>query len=511
MSNLPHSFNYDNLNISTSIFVEQRGAAGPAKVQSGTFGILYKLRNAHPEHMLTAPIMKRFKASKGIEFNRDIKPSLDHLSAFHDQLVIVIIHSLLAHVDGFSNLVKDPRLQHTARRPIPAGYTTDGAPVRATTIPEATVRDNLLYHDDVYINQLERTREFLNTYAIPGFHDQLTNARIRSTQILRAQDIDPCVNDAGSLSYFFALMEKVRLGNDQPDYHSLLAALTQVLDGLLLNAWRQECGFSSFKTFVDAKSSPEKLRKIAARILTDYATPMSASHSPESTNVPPTSDSDSDSTADSDSEGAPVPPASSTGGPRDDIAHQNLRVLTRDLLMVAVVVRAISDGDIGRVEVLLPHLAMMFRGSGCNKYCTEILHFIHNLKHIWTPEFAYDLSRLPMLEPAYLLAFRDIMRDNMIICISGLGPDHCMAIDMNIEHLIGYLKGLLQAKGMSSTWDRLDNISAAIISIQRVKKKISSALDAPYRNTGHTTPDTSEMVWRVQRKVANEENPSRTS
>ncbi|KAJ7710652.1 hypothetical protein B0H17DRAFT_914317 [Mycena rosella] len=149
MSNLPHSFNYDNLNISTSIFVEQRGGAGPAKVQSGTFGILYKLRNAHPEHMLIAPIMKRFKASKGIEFNRDIKPSLDHLSAFHDQLVIVIIHSLLAAVDGFSNLVKDPRLQHTARRPIPAGYTTDGAPVRATTIPEATVRDNLLYHDDI--------------------------------------------------------------------------------------------------------------------------------------------------------------------------------------------------------------------------------------------------------------------------------------------------------------------------------------------------------------------------
>ncbi|KAJ7710359.1 hypothetical protein B0H17DRAFT_1123516 [Mycena rosella] len=64
MSNLPHSFNYDNLNISTSIFVEQRGAAGPAKVQSGTFGILYKLRNAHPEHMLIAPIMKRFQGIK---------------------------------------------------------------------------------------------------------------------------------------------------------------------------------------------------------------------------------------------------------------------------------------------------------------------------------------------------------------------------------------------------------------------------------------------------------------
>jgi hypothetical protein len=42
LSKDPHSFCYDN--ISSSIFVEQRGALGPAKVTSGTFGILYGLR-----------------------------------------------------------------------------------------------------------------------------------------------------------------------------------------------------------------------------------------------------------------------------------------------------------------------------------------------------------------------------------------------------------------------------------------------------------------------------------
>ncbi|KAJ7827769.1 hypothetical protein B0H14DRAFT_2275183, partial [Mycena olivaceomarginata] len=72
----------------------------------------------------------------------------------------------------------------------------------------------------------------------------------------------------------------------------------------------------------------------------------------------------------------------------DDVAYHNTRLLTRDLLMVIVLVHAISDGDIGQVEVLLPHLAMMFRSAGCNKYCMEILHFIHNLKHVWTPKFA---------------------------------------------------------------------------------------------------------------------------
>ncbi|KAJ7775219.1 hypothetical protein B0H14DRAFT_3508470 [Mycena olivaceomarginata] len=55
-------------------------------------------------------------------------------------------------------------------------------------------------------------------------------------------------------------MEKKRLSNDQPDYHSLLAALTQILHGLLLNAWSRECGFPSFKLFADSKPNPATLR-----------------------------------------------------------------------------------------------------------------------------------------------------------------------------------------------------------------------------------------------------------
>ena len=80
--------------------------------------------------------------------------------------------------------------------------------------------------------------------------------------------------------------------------------------------------------------------------------------------------------------------SSSIRDPDRDRAHQNLRLLTHDLLYVAELVCAISDGDIGRVEDILPTLAKMFRGAGGNNYCTEILHFILNLKHVWTPEFA---------------------------------------------------------------------------------------------------------------------------
>ena len=54
----PHIMCYDNINISTSIFVKQRASA-PAKVQSGTFAILYEVRNGDPAHMHLSSILSR--------------------------------------------------------------------------------------------------------------------------------------------------------------------------------------------------------------------------------------------------------------------------------------------------------------------------------------------------------------------------------------------------------------------------------------------------------------------
>ena len=139
---------------------------------------------------------------------------------------------------------------------------------------------------------------------------------------------------------------------------------------------------------------------MAGTIIQRYATPIQKG---DKTTV---EDSDSGDEAGSDTQTArapqltarrtrrrpAVPPIVATDAavpdPDQDRAHQNTRLLTRDLLVLAELVRAISDGDIGRVEDFFPQLAMMFRGAGSNNYCTEILHFILNLKYVWTPEFA---------------------------------------------------------------------------------------------------------------------------
>ncbi|KAF8262352.1 hypothetical protein EI94DRAFT_1602652 [Lactarius quietus] len=421
-----HVFCYDNVQISTSIFVEQRGSSGPSKVTSGTFGVLYKVHNGNPKHMRLAPIFERFKTTKGLEYNRDLRPTHQQQKSLHLQLRVAVVRVLMKYCPGFQSYQTDPALQNFPRRPMPPGYMTEQFPLRATTIEEATVQGNMLYHDEVYLNQLERTPEGLCEYAIPSFNDQLTNSRIRSGQILRARDITPwtqhevfqlgfglfhlCLNlvwallhvhrrsleQTGSLAYFFALIEKTHLTGHHPDYHMLLSALMQVLDGILLNAWQLESGHRDLGKFASTEPLVEDLLRMAGDIITNHATPM---ETPSALNKKaPVGDGD-DGSDESDYETGlmglfPKPldlgvPAALLPDPDRDRVHQNTRLLCRDLLYVAELVRAISDGDIGRIEDMLPILAMMFRGAGGNNYCTEILHFILNLKHVWTSEFAY--------------------------------------------------------------------------------------------------------------------------
>jgi hypothetical protein len=229
------------------------------------------------------------------------------------------------------------------------------------------------------------THEQLSNLAILSINDQATQSRIRGAKALCAKDVNPftraqcfqlaiglfhlClnlvwallhvhrghINSQGSLSHWFAVLEKTRLGAQHPDYHSLLSALMQILDGLILNAWRVQCGFPSLAQFVKSNPKPEDLLSIAEKILMEHATPI------------------------------PLPAEKTKAGPdpTKDKIHQNTRLMIHDFFYVAEVTHAISQGDWGRVEDILPNLAMIFRGAGSKNYCTEILHFIHNLKYVW--------------------------------------------------------------------------------------------------------------------------------
>ncbi|KAF8263752.1 hypothetical protein EI94DRAFT_1772848 [Lactarius quietus] len=240
---IPHALAYDNINISSSIFVEQ-GPNAMSKVQSGTFAVIYELFNARLEDM-------------------DIKP-LSYIS----QTAVTIVCILAKYVKGFEMY---SRLVHPTRRPLPTGCKTVFHPLHASTIEEASVDGNLLVHDDVYLVQLNNLTYWecceIFQLGFGGFH--LTMNLLWC--ILETHQ--GTLNQTGSLTHFFAILEKAQLGGEHPNYHTLLAALTQILNSLILDAWRSECGYSSFNAFAGANPTPDDLLACAHQIIEKYASP----------------------------------------------------------------------------------------------------------------------------------------------------------------------------------------------------------------------------------------------
>ncbi|KAH9037504.1 hypothetical protein EDB85DRAFT_2086035 [Lactarius pseudohatsudake] len=353
---LPHALAYDNINISSSIYVEQ-GPNTMSKVQSGTFGVIYELLNARAEDMALEPLIENLRRSSPLAIS-DLRMTLRARQSYISQTAVTIVRILTKYVNGFEVQQSDPMLQHPQRWPLPVAHKTVFHPLRASTIEEASVDGNLLVHDDVY---LIRRKDFSSWERREIF--QLGFGSFHLTMNLLWCVLEThrgTLSQTGSLTQLFAVLEKTRLGGEHPDYHTLLAALTQILHGLILNAWRDECDYPSLRDFAKAEPTPGDLLECARRIVEKYAS------------APP---KDLDSGVESTK-------------PVVDVVRENTVLLTRDLLLVAELVDAIATGDFGRVEDILPALACMFRGSGSNNYSMEILHLIFNIKEVWTPAFA---------------------------------------------------------------------------------------------------------------------------
>lgn len=336
--------------------------------------------------MELAPILERLRKSTDLTM-AEFRPSVDALRAYLRQTTVRIAMVLSKYVKEFAKSPEIAKFKYYPRRPLPLGVKNRFYPLRVCQIEEATIKGNLLLHDDIFLTQLQQLPQRLCRYALPSWNDQLTNARIRGCKAKRWGDSNEWTRreifqlglalfhllmnliwgilrihrgsalESASLTYFFVIMDKTRLGGEKPDFHTLHAALIQILDGIILSAWQCECGFSTLQEFAASAPTSSQLEEIASRILLNHLSPKppSAGPSPQTAN---------------------------------DTVHQNLRMLARDLLYVAELTEAVSSGDFGRVEDILPDLAAIFRAAGSNNYSTEILHFLFNLKKVWTPEFA---------------------------------------------------------------------------------------------------------------------------
>lgn len=454
-----HAIGYDNMNLSTSVFVEQRGLGTPAKVTSGTWGIIYPLPDADPTHMKLAPITARLLAlgPEALKFERDIKPTRANLDSVNNAFILRIIQVLFRHVNGFKGAqysgneeLRCSPIRLTAQKP----RCTVQLPLRVTTVEEASTAGNSLFQDVAYIHQLQADPEKLGEYAIPTYNDQLTNSRIRSVKSDRASDINPwerrdpfqpmmglfhlCYNLAnailhlhrgaldqiGCLNHWFYLLGKTRLSGEKPDYHTLITAMSQILDGIILSIWEYLCMESESSdtassseessnhpettaghkpvppgplsssdtpkesriTSLDAYAATEpdaaELLSKAKAILLDYITPLQPSLTAEMKKVKVDLDEQGEQVLSKTAAKKKYLPMAtlepSEPNPANDIANQNLRLLLRDLLVLDELLAAVSAGDIGRVENLYPWLLMIFRGAGGTNYANELLWTILN-------------------------------------------------------------------------------------------------------------------------------------
>ncbi|KAF8168910.1 hypothetical protein BJ912DRAFT_862407 [Pholiota molesta] len=70
---------------------------------------------------------------------------------------------------------------------------------------------------------------------------------------------------------------------------------------------------------------------------------------------------------------------------RDEQLRQII-MWNRDILQYIILDHALSDGDVGVVENMLPHLFFRFQGGGNGKYAGEILELLQGLHREWNPE-----------------------------------------------------------------------------------------------------------------------------
>ena len=296
----PHSLGWDKMNIKMSIHVEQWDLA-PQKVQSSTTSIIYKLHNTTPDDMLLKPVLERCAALDMINFNSHIHPTWSPMYDTTKHLELDIIKILIDHQSSFNYLKDEPLLNHRQYCPPLKGHRMKEFVLQTMTIEESSIAGNIKVNDNIYLEQLEFKDDAweLDNTSVPTINDQSTKARIRSVQVLCADDITAVlrlahlqaipgflhvlfnllwallkihhgtVDDNGSLQFYISVLSKTCLGSEHPDNHTLHSFVFQVHFGHIFLYWTAKSGMS-LAEFAESKPTPEKLLQIASHIFDKF-------------------------------------------------------------------------------------------------------------------------------------------------------------------------------------------------------------------------------------------------
>ncbi|KAH7903997.1 hypothetical protein BJ138DRAFT_1138637 [Hygrophoropsis aurantiaca] len=143
-----------------------------------------------------------------------------------------------------------------------------------------------------------------------------------------------------------------------------------------------------------------------------------------------------------------------------DMVFENAVLFLHDGLISREFTDAVKSGDSGCVVLVLKTWALAFRGNRRTKYAHEMLHFIHNLSHVWPK------------------SIRSIVL-NWLLNPTGR-PNSFVEVDLVQEHMNFW--NFYQAHGSAASWTWLEMIVPCVQVLRHVSRGITSQFGA---TSGH--------------------------
>ncbi|EMD36367.1 hypothetical protein CERSUDRAFT_95685 [Gelatoporia subvermispora B] len=320
----------------------------------------------------------------------------------------------------------------------------------------------------------------LGSSVIPWVGDQLTIARIRGLQTLRYAELNSFdrlehiekqpgwlhilmafehslhaqyFSTRASLGLIHAVELLNRKGLHSPSvqgtfHHHIQELLSHVAEARFRDIW---CILGSVSSLADLRHQhPEQLHTLATRIIDEFAS------------TPALWDLQSKPKA-----------------KQDQLLQQGVR-FNRDILDYLNLTDAITSGDVGRMEDLLPCLLFRFSGGKNYKYTGEVLEMLQSLHREW---------------PADLKAY--MLKHSWLANTTGL-PGRFLPIDMLQEHNVLGIKHTFATSGPYMSWDYIGKTSASIPTQRKVIDHVEADINHFRRGKSHTSPSKEADINKLQ-------------
>jgi hypothetical protein len=255
-------------------------------------------------------------------------------------------------------------------------------------------------------------------------------------------------NDRSSISHWIKTLDKesIRIWNKQrklvKDFRACQMLWDTILDGYIIAAMVAR-GFNSIESFLADGIRHPQLLKDAIETLSDELGNLDTVETLRKSDI------------------------GDIGG--RDRAHENFLLCLQQGLVLRNYVKAMREGDSGRVLVSLSFFTVWFQATSKHNYRLETIHLSATLKRLWSEDM------------------KEFWLNNCLINPSGKAQGF-MACDYLCEYVVREVKNMRRHNINDITNEFLNNtIAPQVLFFREVRKKVAEETDAPTYGS-HSSP-----------------------